>query len=108
LLVSLLFPLAAAGHEHAATVTLVEGGSALLQGPRGTVPAMGVRLHHADIVQTGPDFTYADVEDWLMGDLEVRQALVPAFRAKASDPDFRAALIQNMQHHAEWNAIIGR
>jgi hypothetical protein len=29
-------------------------------------------------------------------------------RAKANDPEFRAALIANMQHHAEWNAVAGR
>ncbi|MCZ7564430.1 MAG: FecR family protein [Burkholderiales bacterium] len=36
-----------------ATLTLVEGQVALVRGPRGYVPAEGVKLKHADIVHTG-------------------------------------------------------
>jgi hypothetical protein len=52
-LTSLLIPLAAA-HEFVATVTLVEGTSALISDSQGYLPAVGVRLRHCDIVQTGP------------------------------------------------------
>jgi hypothetical protein len=70
LLGSLFIPLAASGHEYVATVTLVEGQSALLQGPRGMVPAMGVRLHHADIIQTGPKaFLQLEIDDGGMMEL---------------------------------------
>lgn len=76
---------------------------------RDTLPARLSKLKARDVEpKPGLDYTYADIKDWLQGDLEVRRALVPAIRAKAADPDFRAALIQNMEHHAEWNAILGR
>ena len=52
-LASLLIPVAAA-HEFVATVTLVEGTNALLSGAHGYQPAVGVRLRHCDIIQTGP------------------------------------------------------
>ena len=50
---SLLIPVAAA-HEFVATVTLVEGTNALISDSQGYLPAVGVRLRHCDIVQTGP------------------------------------------------------
>jgi len=57
----------------------------------------------------GQDYPYGDVQDWLISDdAEVRHALVTYMRAKANDPEFRAALIQNMAHHPEWNAVPGR
>jgi hypothetical protein len=52
-LASLVIPLAAA-HEFVATVTLVEGPSALISEAQGYLPAAGVRLRHCDIIQTGP------------------------------------------------------
>lgn len=52
-LASLLIPPAAA-HEFVATVTLVEGTSALISGAQAYLPAAGVRLRHCDIIQTGP------------------------------------------------------
>jgi hypothetical protein len=64
LLALLLFPLAAAGHEFVATVTLVEGTNAILSGGRGYLPAPGVRLRHCDIVQTGPRaFVQLEIDD---------------------------------------------
>src|SRR5262245_19604019 len=53
LLALLLGPLAAA-HEFVATVTLVEGTNALISGSQRYLPAVGVRLRHCDIIQTGP------------------------------------------------------
>jgi hypothetical protein len=29
-------------------------------------------------------------------------------RAKVNDTEFRTALIQNMAHHPQWNAVSGR
>lgn len=76
---------------------------------RDTLPPRLATLKVRDVTpKPGPDFTYAEVADWLNGDMEVRQALVTYMRAKAGDPEFRAALIQNMQHHPEWNAVLGR
>ena len=53
LLTLLLGPLAGA-HEFVATVTLVEGTNALISGSQRYLPAVGVRLRHCDIIQTGP------------------------------------------------------
>jgi len=49
----LAFPTTAAAHEFVATVTLAEGGSALIDGAKACAPASGMRLRHADILQTG-------------------------------------------------------
>jgi FecR protein len=76
---------------------------------RDTLPPRLAKLKLRDLEpKPGPEYTYQDVEDWLKGDLEVRRALVPLMRTKAKDPDFRAALIENMLDHPEWNAILGR
>lgn len=77
---------------------------------RDTLPPRLAKLKVRDVEpKPGPDdYTYSDVADWLKGDQEVRHALLTYMRAKANDPEFRAALIANMQHHAEWNAVLGR
>jgi len=76
---------------------------------RDTLPPRLAKLKARNLEpKPGPDYTYRDVEGWLKGDLEVRGVLVPAMRTKADDPDFRAALIENMSEHPEWNAIVRR
>jgi hypothetical protein len=76
---------------------------------RDTLPPRLAKLKLRELEpKPGPEYAYRDVEDWLKGDLEVRRALLPLMRAKANDPDFRAALIKNMPDHPEWNAILGR
>jgi hypothetical protein len=76
---------------------------------RDTLPPRLAKLKQRDLEpKPGPEYTYPDVEDWLKGDLEVRRAIVPVMRAKANDPEFRAALIENIPDHPEWNAILRR
>lgn len=76
---------------------------------RDTLPPRLAKLKVRDVKpKPGPEYTYADVEDWLKSESQVRHALLTYMRAKVSDAEFRAALIQNMQHHAEWNAVLGR
>ena len=76
---------------------------------RDTLPPRFAKLKSRDVQpKPGPEYTYAEVVDWLNGDLEVRHALTTYMRAKVADPEFRAALIQNMAHHPEWNAALGR
>ncbi len=80
-----------------------------LRGARALLASLLFPLKARDVApKPGPEYTCADVEGWLKGDPEVRQTLVQTIRAKANDPDSRAALIQNMQHYAEWNAVLGR
>lgn len=52
------------------------------------------------------NFGYADVADWLTGPETIRKILLPAWRSKASEPAFRAALQANMSKHMEWDRIV--
>ena len=68
--VFLLFAAVAAAHEFVATVTLAEGQSTLIDGRGGFLPAVGVRLRHADIIQTGPKaFVQLEIGDGGMMEL---------------------------------------
>ncbi len=74
---------------------------------RDTLPMRLAKFKGRDIApKPGPDFTYADVEGWLKSDREIRQVLVPLWRAKAADPAFRAGLVANMRYHWEWDPIV--
>lgn len=74
---------------------------------RDTLPRRLAKFKGRDVApRPGPDFTYADVEGWLKSDREVRQVLVPLWRAKADDPAFRAGLVANMRYHWEWDPIV--
>lgn len=53
-----------------------------------------------------PDFTYADVEEWLKADPAVRRPLVTRWRHKSRDAAFRGGLIANMAAHTEWDRIL--
>jgi hypothetical protein len=52
------------------------------------------------------DLAYADVEAWLKAPAQVRRPLVQRLRARARDPAFREALIDNMKFHPEWDRIL--
>lgn len=76
---------------------------------RDTLPARFTKLKARDVEpMPGADYTHVDVADWLNGDPEVRHAPTTYMRANVADSAFRAALIQNMAHHPEWNAALGR
>jgi len=74
---------------------------------RDTLPLRLAKFKGRDVSpRPGPDFSYADVADWLKSDPAVRRALVPLWRPKADDPDFRAGLVANMRFHWEWDPIV--
>jgi len=56
--------------------------------------------------RAAPDFTYADVEPWLKAELPFRRQFIERWRAKARDKDFRAALINNLSSHPEWDPVL--
>jgi hypothetical protein len=60
----------AKAHEFLATVTLAEGESTLIDGAHAFAPAAGVRLRHADIIQTGAKgFVQVEIGDGGMMEL---------------------------------------
>jgi len=52
------------------------------------------------------DLAYQDVEPWLKGPPELRRPMMQRLRARAQDPEFRKALIENMRFHPEWDRIL--
>lgn len=60
-------------------------------------PVQPRRLHVA---------SYAEVETWLKAPLEVRRPMPARFQSRASDPAFRAALVENLKFHPEWDPIL--
>jgi hypothetical protein len=51
-------------------------------------------------------FSYADVEVWLKAEPAIRKPLMQRWRAKAREPAFRTALIENLSSHPEWDPIL--
>jgi hypothetical protein len=52
------------------------------------------------------DFSYEDVEPWLKSEAAMRALFVERWREKASEPNFRSALIANLSAHPEWDAVL--
>jgi hypothetical protein len=50
--------------------------------------------------------SYAEVETWLKAPLAVRRPMPARFKSRAGDPQFRAALIENLKFHPEWDPIL--
>lgn len=52
------------------------------------------------------DFSYADVEVWLKAEPDVRRPFVKRWRVKAQDKAFRAALVDGLRAHPEWDPVL--
>lgn len=78
--------------------------------PRGFRDSLPLRLDRFRDVdfkpKDAPAFGYADVEVWLKADPWIRRPLMQRWRAKAREPAFRAALIENLSFHPEWDPIL--
>ena len=49
---------------------------------------------------------YAQVETWLKAPLEFRRPMLARFKSRADEPAFRAALVENLRYHPEWDPIL--
>jgi len=49
---------------------------------------------------------YADVETWLKAPPEIRRRMPARFQSRAAYPVFRAALVENLKFHPEWDPIL--
>lgn len=50
--------------------------------------------------------SYAEVETWLKAPSAIRRPMTARFKSRAADPAFRAALIENLKFHPEWDPIL--
>lgn len=50
--------------------------------------------------------TYAEVETWLKAPPALRRPMLARFQSRAADPAFRAALVENLKFHPEWDPIL--
>lgn len=50
--------------------------------------------------------SYAEVETWLKAPVAIRRPMLPRFQSRAADPAFRAALVENLKFHPEWDPIL--
>lgn len=74
---------------------------------RDSLPSRLERMRNKSVALTRiSDFSYEDVAAWLQGEAMLRPVLVSLWSAKAADPDFRAALSQNMNAHPEWKTVL--
>ncbi len=76
---------------------------------RDRLPSQRTRNNAADAggaLRSAEPVTYPDVQAWLRAEPAVRSALMGRWRIRASDPAFRAALIQNMRAHPEWDRVL--
>jgi hypothetical protein len=73
------------------------------------LPSQRMRNNAADaggVLRSAEPVTYPDVQVWLRAEPAVRNALMDRWRIRASDPAFKAALIQNMRAHPEWDRVL--
>lgn len=74
---------------------------------RDSLPLRAERWREQGVAaKPAPDFGYADVEAWLKAEPALRRPLVQRWKAKAREPDFRAALVSNLASHPEWNPVL--
>ncbi len=52
------------------------------------------------------EVSYTDVEHWLTAEAAIRSALLPRWKPRSRDPDFKAALIAHMPQHPEWDRVL--
>lgn len=77
------------------------------RGFRDSLPLRLDRFRDVDLKsKDAPAFAYADVEVWLKAEPWIRRPLMQRWRAKAREPAFRAALIENLSFHPEWDPIL--
>lgn len=70
---------------------------------RDTLPARGDKFARRNITPKPlGDIAYKDVSAWLRTEPAVRLPLLPLWRARASDLDFRAAAKADLALHPEW------
>jgi hypothetical protein len=50
--------------------------------------------------------SYAEVETWLKAPPAIRRPMLARFQSRAGDPAFRAALVENLRFHPEWDPIL--
>ena len=50
--------------------------------------------------------TYADLRDWLLAEPALRKAFTRRFAERKQDPAFRAALVENLARHPEWEPLL--
>ncbi|MFM9882975.1 MAG: hypothetical protein ACKVQT_08105, partial [Burkholderiales bacterium] len=87
------------------------GRSAFLTGMpavfRDSLPARIDRFRDKPVTpKAGSEVSYADVEAWLKSEPAMRKLFVQRWRAKATDPAFRTALIANLNVHPEWDPVL--
>jgi hypothetical protein len=49
---------------------------------------------------------YAEVETWLKAPLAIRRPMLARFRSRADNAAFRAALVENLRFHPEWDPVL--
>jgi hypothetical protein len=70
---------------------------------RDRLPPRGERFAGRNIVpKPVGDIAYGDVSAWLRTEPGLRLPLLPLWRARTADLDFRAAAKANLAHHPEW------
>lgn len=50
--------------------------------------------------------SYAEVETWLKAPPAIRRPMPARFKSRVGDPAFRAALVENLKFHPEWDPIL--
>jgi len=53
-----------------------------------------------------PALRYEEAEPWLVSEPSLRREFVRRWRARASDPAFRASLVANLRAHPEWEPVL--
>jgi len=71
------------------------------------LPSRLARYKERDIAPKSVDeASYEEVEPWLKAPPDIRRPLMPRFRPRASDPEFRKALVANLRYHPEWDPVL--
>jgi hypothetical protein len=74
---------------------------------RDNLPARAARVEASRrVFKARAEVSYGEVEMWLQSEPALRNALLARWKGRARDPQFRAALRQNLRAHPEWDRVL--
>ncbi|HKO87611.1 MAG TPA: hypothetical protein VJU83_03735 [Burkholderiales bacterium] len=75
---------------------------------RDSLPSRLARMRARDTALTRiTDFRYDEVAGWLQSEESLRSTFVATWGPRLADPEFRAAIVQNIHLHPEWKSALG-
>ncbi|NLZ40824.1 MAG: hypothetical protein GX886_06140, partial [Comamonadaceae bacterium] len=77
------------------------------EGFRSALPLRAAALAGRPVsARAAPPPGYDELRDWLLAEPALRRTMPRRFGERARDPAFRAALVEHLRLHADWEAVL--